>query len=376
MSKRKVVSWLFIITSFWMCTDDFSPGKSGGIHGTEDNEMVIVAKKLLEKNGNILSLPNFKKQQVRGIKTRNVSYSTDATPMWEQVRNARYGEEQIVMIPLRGKEEIRSHVYIERDGDYTYQFSKTFSRLVVRTKEESTVAHVMTYLPDAKYAESHVAELDTMGYSPGYIQFEGLVLVSSLNGTFLHGLLYSHGKIVAKLQMPEDHEHTTECTHEHETIRISLNLYSPLSTITRTAYNDGEEKYFCTICKKEYTDCECVIIDGKILYCDKCGAETFNCICDLSICQTCGEEPCTCHTNPNACQDCGAYPCECGGSNGKEENNGENDEKDENGEDNSEEGTQNKEVEMTEEEVRLINAALNLLKQLGIEISDTKLLKC
>lgn len=187
----------------------------------------------------------------------------------------------------------------------------------------------MTYLPDAAYAESHEAELDTMGYFPGYIQFEGLVLVSSLNGTFLHALLYSKGRIVSKLQAPEEHVHTAACTHEHDgecdhghehkTIRLSLNLYSSSSSMTRATYSDGDEKIICSMCGKEDLVCECIVIEGEILYCDKCGAETFNCICgqeDLTKCQTCGNEPCTCHTNPSACPTCGAYPCVCGGSDG------------------------------------------------------------
>lgn len=120
MSKKKVISWLLISTLFWMCTDESPPWREIDGHEAEGNEMVAVAKNLLAKNGNVLSLPDLSKKQVRKGRTRSVSYLTDATPAWAEARNDRRGEEQIVMIPLRGKEEIRSRVCIEREGENSY----------------------------------------------------------------------------------------------------------------------------------------------------------------------------------------------------------------------------------------------------------------
>ena len=126
------------------------------------------------------------------------------------------------------------------------------------------------------------------------------------------------------------------------------------------------------------------MIVGEIKYCEDCGAETFNCKCneeddqpDLTICSVCGDEPCSCHT----CRDCENNPCTCGsGGNNNEDKENENDDgnKEEGEGDNENEEddkTESEEVEMTEEEIQLVNAAINFLKNIGVDISNVKIVK-
>lgn len=285
----------------------------------ETTDMVNVAKALIQDSQCELSLPVFHKQEV---KTRSATYPTIVIPLWNESKTEWYNEEQILLVPLYSEEEIRSRTHIQKGEEESYQFSKTFSRLIVRKKGDNVIAHVITYLPESNFADEHAEDLREMGYHPGKIGFEGISLVSTLNGDFLHALLYKNGRIVSKLKTKHSttHEHAETCTHHHnQQVRLKINLYTP-SDLTTRAYNDGEETLTCIFCKGDATECNCFIVDGDIIYCEKCGNPTYECICsDFDICITCGEIPCSCYSPNQPCDLCNSNPCICGGNNGEDE---------------------------------------------------------
>ena len=336
MNKKHILWFAFFCLLFWTCTDLSPFGDSTHSMKDSDSTLMNLIKEKLQQSEQQLSLPYVNKQQNRHALTRGVSYSTVVSPQWEDAQTVWNDDEEILLVPLQNEEELRSRTHVDLCGEESFQFSKTFSRLVVRRKGESTIAHVLTYLPDAVYMEEHAAKLDTMGYYPGYSNYEGIVLVSSLNGNILHGLLYKHGRIIAKLYPGEGSSHTHDCSHEHGTecehrrVSLKINLYSSFQVQTRGGYDDdGGESILCSTCRGNALNCDCFVIVGEIKYCEDCGAETFNCKCneeddqpDLTICSVCGDEPCSCHT----CRDCENNPCTCGsGGNNNEDKENEND---------------------------------------------------
>ncbi|MBQ8224541.1 MAG: hypothetical protein IJZ86_04230 [Bacteroides sp.] len=316
---RKIIAFiltLFTTFLYFCCESTFDLENTPKEINKES--IVGVAKQLVANVKGELSLPTPSNKKAV---TRGVSYPTALTPIWEKARIEWNQDEQILLVPLCSEKEIRSKVKMEKENEETYQFSRTFSRLIVRTRGDITFAHLVTYLPESNYAEEHVAELDTMGYFPKHINYQGVVLVSSLNGTLLHGLLYEDGRIISKLiANSHKHEHSEACTHEHHhgKVQLTLNLYTASSTAITRAYNDGEETIICSMCGKEDIYCECVIIDGDIIYCPDCGNPTYECTCSEKpdVCPTCGENPCSCSPTPTlACEVCENYPCICGGDN-------------------------------------------------------------
>ena len=126
---------------------------------------------------------------------------------------------------------------------------------------------------------------------------------------------------------------------------------------------------FCYFCQKPNEECTCegAVIEGE--RCNECGEYLQYCVC----CGICGFHPCQCD-DQFLCPTCKKEPCECtsdnqgGKDDGKEEGEGDN----ENEEDDK---TESKEVEMTEEEIQLVNAAINFLKNIGVDISNVKIVK-
>ena len=272
---------------------------------TEKSQAVEAAKSFIINNGSILSLPI----QQGNASTRSMSYSTDATPVWEQATIECYHNKQLVIVPLQSKDEIRSRALFINGDEQNYQFSKTFSRLIVSTKDNLTSAYILTYLPESKYAETNSSALATMGYGVGEAKFHGIIIVSLLNGEILRTLMYEEGALCRVLIPAKEHTHTDACTHENVEVgnKLSIYLYS-VDTVTRDGtYGDGYELPYCKYCGNLWAHCLC-----ESYICQKCGQQ----ICDCNVvefCPTCGEWSCICFLDPDYCYVCKTVPCSFGG---------------------------------------------------------------
>ncbi len=397
MNKKQKMWLALLCLLFWTCTDLSPFGDSEELVQDSDPALVKLAKEMLQRSRYELSLPDIHKHHSGSASTRSLKYDTDVSPLWDKARSYQHGESKTLLVPLRSADEIRSRIALRRGSDVTYQFAKAKSFLVLQQVKGYTISRVMTYLPESSYAEEHVAALDTIGYNAGAIGFHGLSIVSKVDGTFSHAFLYEHGKItrqfIRNAHLHCNHEHGEECHHEsdsstYEHTYLTIDLYTP-SSLTRGGYDDGNENgnevcpdcgkfktdcfciydKFCYFCQKPNEECTCdgAVIEGE--RCNECGEYLQYCVC----CGICGFHPCQCD-DQFLCPTCKKEPCECtsgsqgGKDDGKEEGGGDN----ENEEDDK---TESKEVEMTEEEIQLVNAAINFLKNIGVDISNVKIVK-
>ena len=222
---------------------------------------------------------------------------------------------------------------------------------------------MLTYLPESNYAEANEERLDTIGYYPYYVDYTGVTLTSSLDGTILRGIRYDNGKIVGLITKYEStscsHEHHRgeKCIHNHDTEHyniLNINLYSRATSSNLSRGGDGT---VCLRCKKgdrwDGTHCDlcgftinygefchkcekyakvdgvckyCTYLEQKI--CSKCNLALQYCKCEGTPCTVCGQKECICPDKcdecglikeacrceppePEPCGKCGKYPCIC-----------------------------------------------------------------
>lgn len=297
---------------------------------SENSTLVTAAKKFLTGLNCDLSLP----AQQKGASTRSLDYPTDATPVWEDARTEQNGDEQIVIIPLQGKEEIRSKAVITRGAEESFQFAKTFSRLIIRTKGESTIAHVVTYLPESEYAETHADKLASMGFYIADTGYTGIIIISSLIGNLVRSFIYEDGIIKNRMVPIVKHTHSEACTHDHSAdVNMSIYMYSADENIAVTRGADDAGEYdFCPYCYQHKIYCKCTdwgLDDGEDDEddfdddlenpdaCIRCGK--YPCTCGFTVCIVCGKDPCLCHFDTEYCSVCGKEACICKDEN-KEDN--------------------------------------------------------
>lgn len=312
MKNKKLLALLFVGSLFLTCTDDSPPWKANEQQQEQESTMMKLAQMHLLQNGNVLSLPT---PHASKASTKTAFTPSDAIPLWEEAEHVNYKDENILLIPLQSKQEIHSRVRISQENELSYQFSKTFSRLVVRCRENTSFAQIITYLPESHYASEHKEKLNTLKFDPREIDFHGILLVSTLKGELLHGLLYENGIITCKIT-PKDahshsdeytHEHPSECTHQHlAPPEFLINLYTSSNAQTRS-YSDDEEggDLYCSFCGLNVNDCNCWTCEGDYIYCSNCGFLQAYCICGSEggggdggseLCPICGENPCVCGT--------------------------------------------------------------------------------
>lgn len=293
MRKAILLFFIFSTPILYFCCESTVDLEESQVNVNKEN-IIGVAKQLVADANGELSLPTSPNREPA---TRGVSYSTSVVPIWEKASIAKVDDAEILLVPLKNEEEIRSRTMIQKGNDESYIFSKTFSKLVVRVDKSTKFARIVTYLPDSEYEETHMEQLKKLEYYPEHVDFHGIVLVSSLDGTLIHGLLYENGKMVSKLTSSK-HEHSEECAHQHhEKVKLSIKMYNKSNTLTRS-YTDGEESAPCVFCGESVDKCTCdgIVIEGEYVYCDKCGLLKGQCICGdkSTVCKLCGNSPCTC----------------------------------------------------------------------------------
>ena len=366
---RALLSVAMAIGLLASCSDEPSYPKADNVQN--ESEMLQIAKNVVQECGNvILPVNNLGNNESRSM----MSFVAEAVPQWDLIKYYNIDGMQVLMVELKTVDEILSRVVISGNGKTEIQESTTFSRLVIRKKDSSIYAHVLTYMPESNYAALNKEKLDTIGYYPYLIGFTGVTLTSHLDGSIYRGIRYENGDMVGLITTDKSHicthEHNhdcscedchcadnkencncenCECVHEHESEhinRISINLYSSsVLTLSRaskdqcpTCFSDINTDGTCPTC--DYWDCpQCLnrTVPKNGGYCTICGyLEVGLCpVCYIpysvcghnydSLCPICGGlkgdcsciETCpycgrtSCDCEPEKCSKCGTSPCSC-----------------------------------------------------------------
>lgn len=359
MSMRKLLFSLLAIVLLGACTEDMSYYENDK---QAENEILLKAKELVENQGSAIPLP------VNGTGTAQsrsgVSSIVNATPLWDNVKSYNIDGMQVLMVDLQTAEEVYSRIATTKEGVETIQESTTFSKLVIRKKGVDLYANVLTYLPESNYAVANEERLDTIGYYPYYVDYTGVTLTSSLDGTIFRGIRYEDGKMAGIIYKEKpaacahEHHEGETCNHEHSSDNyniVSINLFTQSSQqpMSRAAvlcsnchlrhldqynrcpqcdYRDcpqcGDRTFaingnycvkcglyemgICPSCLLPYTVCGHTYKD----FCQNCGELNKECVCDLDskMCDGClnFKHECICpKPNPDPCDKCGKETCEC-----------------------------------------------------------------
>ena len=312
-----VLALLLSLSIYFSCIDE-GVEVSGLQYKHSEPELLSYAKKMVGENGEGCSLIDLRKGSTNSRVVTD--YSTVATPLWEKAKTEKHGDEEVLIVPLQSEDDIYSSLYFEEEEMGRLYQTKTFSKLVVRSKNGHTVTQVFTYLPGRNYAKNRQAVLDTMGFSPLAVKYYGTILISDLEGKFQQGFYYERGVPTIHLT-PKRHTHTTgsrsindstECDHhEHShSMDIRLRLSGNMRIASRSS-DEGEEIEFpCMFCGQSALTCSCFTVEGNYVYCDDCGNLKGQCVClpTMTACGVCGMYYCICF---EPCEECGSYPCVC-----------------------------------------------------------------
>ncbi len=367
MKKNFLISLLGIaalVATFVACSDSPNFGEQ---ETQNNNELILKAKALILAQGNNVSLPKVKKAGEESLLSRSNSALVEATLLWDEAKTYNKENETVVLVPMQNDEEIRSKVTIKKGEDLSYQFAKTFSKLIIVFRGEETISRVFTYLPESEYAYDNKEALNDLGIDLKEAGFHGFVLVTFLNGDRSHVFRYEHGNLYSILKKSNTHSHEdckdSECNHNHNDditkTTVSIKLFTEFSLSRSTTYNESsegegntggsnipccgtedgkvcgcstnctcgnycdcineiscwcgfQETNKCSGCEKPYEDCTCVRCEycGDINcsckdFCDNCGH--INAYCTCGPCEICKQDPCVCYT----CAACTNSECSC-----------------------------------------------------------------
>ena len=321
--RKKTFSFLAFVLSlsiYFSCIDE-GVEVSGLQRINPDSDLLSYAMNLVGENGEGCSLIDLRKGSTNSRAVTD--YSTIATPLWEKAKTERHGDEEVLIVPLQGEDDIYSSMYFEEEEMGRLYQTKSFSRLVVRSKNGHTVTQVFTYLPGRNYAKNRQAVLDSMGFSPLAVKYYGTILISDLEGKFQQGFYYERGVPTIHLT-PKKHTHTidsraindsTECDdHKHShAMDIRLKLSGNMRIASRSMDEGEEIDMPCMFCGQSALNCTCFIVDGNYVYCDDCGKLKGECICSmLPTCPICNMLVCVCTSY--VCDVCGNVFCICNGT--------------------------------------------------------------
>lgn len=313
MRKRHYLLLFLCGFLFYHCYDSHHIGEPIK-QESDDSPIMNEAKSILSGCDNSVVLTNLKGNEHSRIESRGFGSPTTGTPIWEKAVELQNGDEEVLLVPLQEEQTRYTHTCIVRGNVDSRQIASSFSQLMIKKKNNRTIAHVITYLPERKYLRKNSSLSDSLIYNPTRFNFEGIVLISSLKGTFKHGYLYEKGIPVIKLF--KRHEHTDNCSHHsHEAeVRenVNFNIFFYTKSLQSRSYGTNEEtELFCSTCFKPVDECTCYLIEGEYIYCNVCGERSYECVCDLYRCDFCGKYPCVCGEAPELCPACLNYPCTC-----------------------------------------------------------------
>lgn len=328
---RYLILLLPVIGILWACTDDGVIDPSHG-HDLGDRDGDLVRKAKLRADGlrDFFSLPDLSRTYGK-VQTRSGGMSSytlrggDFTLDWDRVH--RFVEENgdevlIVPINLTSGVAIRRFSIIGNKRRVEQTPMRSFYYVKKHGATNRLVCRILSYAPSRNYLKKHKDEAGIEWYNPQGTDYSGLFLVSSLNGTIMHGVNYEkgHRKYFFRPNIPKDAKTVTRsvvadsCHHEHSNELIELaasDIYFSMRMITSTssvsAYSYDDETYDggCLFCGKTVENCECNFVVGgeeeeedddtyNDAYCPICNFDECTC---LQFCDVCGQSiyMCTCN---------------------------------------------------------------------------------
>ena len=337
--KSKIILLLLgmvaLIATVVACSDN----PSFGGQNDKNKELILKAKSLVQAQGNAVSLPKVKKPgNDKELSRSNTNAIVEATLLWDEAKTYIKENETVVLVPMQNDEEICSKVTIKTGENETYQFAKTFSKLVMVFRGEETISRVFTYLPESNYAYDNKEALNNLGIDLKEAGFHGFVLVTFLNGDRSHVFRYEHGALYSILRKGNAHSHEnckdTACEHNENTPKttVSIKLFTEQLASRSTAYTSDSERQPCkevgtpSICTcsnacqcsfycdcKNELNCLCGLDEGGIEYCNSCNKLRDFCTCfpgeeGETKCEICKKNPCVCC---NCGTSCSNTECNC-----------------------------------------------------------------
>ncbi|MBQ8224544.1 MAG: hypothetical protein IJZ86_04245 [Bacteroides sp.] len=179
-----------------------------------------------EKYEKVLALPKVNKSA-----TTRAGALPKVVPVWEEAYNVEHMNQHIVVVPMKPEEEIKARLRLLFNGELTTHHTQAISKLILRQFGEFMRADVITYLPEEEYAKNHSQFFDTM-YDAYKIRFNGVTLISSLNGNIQRAFLYKNGHLVSKME-PRGNKNdgyvqaidTTKKQSSKKKVAIEVDLY-------------------------------------------------------------------------------------------------------------------------------------------------------
>lgn len=334
MKKQNRIKLLTLLSCLFYCRCTDTLIQEINTTTSTNSDILSRAKLIMHNYENTFSLPNIlKRSDTITSRSIDLHYAIDAIPIWDEVWEEENGEENILFVPLQNSKELYSRIVVKEGNIGSNYFSKSFSRLLVRTKHGHTLAHVITYLPERHYAKNYWKALQTIGYHPEEANFHGTIIISELDGTLKHGIIYKNGVPIIRftqshqpnstISQPNDehcqHNHYNEQNRKIYEIlgikktkpRILLDFYNGETTTLSYSRGNENDDLTCSFCGKSVDDCNCVTCEGEYIRCPNCGIPNIFCVCTSPepLCPTCLNNPCICYHNN--CRTCNTFPCIC-----------------------------------------------------------------
>ncbi len=298
-----------ILSLFGSCSDNTtldSPHWYQAAHN-DDTDMIIIAKSMINEMQGELSpidvYKTFRKKQTRSAlldvpSLRNGGFTFD----WSNSHSFSEDDGEVLLIPLNMKKNVSIWRFsIVRNRSKKEQ-TPLYSFLYIKKNRSSgvTVCHFLSYSPERNYLKKNKNRKDIEWYDPTHTDYSGLLLVSSLNGTILHGINFENGNRVYMFR-PNKNKNI----HTRSTERIMDSIVSNIDTTSISFFNMKVITSNSLIRTYSYDD-ETYEQSG----CMFCGGDPYTCECwEVVACKTCGNrlEECTC-----SCLSCNSDPCICG----------------------------------------------------------------
>lgn len=306
------------------CVSDVEIDSSNNIVGRTNGPPTIDEAKALLASCGELSLPNLGKNMQKGIQVRAIGKlkydPTAVVPDWAVTQTFTEDDATILMTPLEIAAPISGITRTFVDGKENREAVQVYSKLLVKKNAaRQMLGVIVTYLPDRKYWEEDGCDINKLGYELGGTNYSGIYMVSSLDGTLIHGAKFDKGELLFRFypnwrkDMDKEHEcqHTDSagheaCEHDASQAKYKLNielLDARHNVLSRSRSTEGEN-FICSFCGRNAMECNCLTIDANYI-CSVCHNEIVNGKC--RCCSVCRNSPCRC------CYTCRNYPCTCGG---------------------------------------------------------------
>ena len=303
-----------------------------------DDALVRDAKAMVDETQGELAMPDMFKTMGK-VQTRSSGSAPQTlasgcfTFDWDAAQSFHEENGTVLIVPIKMMQNMAiwrfTVINNKRKAEQTPMHSVLYIKKFKRTG--NIMGRVMSYAPSRKYMKKQ-AKMKKQNerlewYNPDHTDYSGLLLISSLDGTLIHGYNYEEGhrQFMFRPNVAHQHNHSHEAVPATRSVaeadnclRTEKKLVSPKRTVFSmrmisstsaiSSYSFDNETYVqpgCVICGMDPYMCVCIIVEA----CQYCYNPIEDCVCPCSFCNS---YPCVCNTTN--CIFCKKYPCECEGN--------------------------------------------------------------